>query len=48
MPSIVGSIPDKDTDNIVRFLQLARSKDIAKLDYNELLMCLVMVKLGVT
>ena len=47
MPSIIGSIPDKETDNVTRYLQLARAQGIEKLDYNELLMCLLMAKLGI-
>ena len=47
MPSIIGSIPDIQTPPITDYLSLARQSGIRRLDYNELLMCLLMARLGV-
>ena len=47
LPSIVGSIPDSDTGPVLAYLQRARQAGIKRLDYNELLMCLLMSALGV-
>lgn len=47
MPSITGSIPDSDVGPIMDYLARARKAGVVKLDFNELLMCLLMARLGV-
>lgn len=47
MPSIVGSIPDAEVGPIAIYLRSARESGVRKLDYNELIMCLLLSALGV-
>ena len=41
MPSLVGSIPDSEVAPVIAYFNKARQAGVITLDYNELLMCLL-------
>ena len=47
MPSIIGSLPDADAGPLIAYLNRARaSVPRDRLDYNDLLLCLLYAALG--
>ena len=48
MPSVIGSIPDKQVSPLVDYLDKARATGLTadRIDYNELLWCLLVAGLG--